>query len=410
MAVYQYKGRSGAGQLVEGTIEAQSIDAVASQLSSNRITPINITETGQAGEDFTEFFRRLNSPRPGLDELVLFSRQMYSLMRAGIPIVRAMTGLIQSTRNVYLVNALRDIRTHLESGRELSSGLARHKDIFTPLYISMIRVGENTGQMEEAFLRLTHYLELEKDTRERVKSALRYPAMVIFAMGIAITIINIWVIPAFAKVFERAGADLPIFTRILMATSDFFVNYWAWMLAGLVMLVITIHTYVGTEQGRYAWGRLKIRLPLVGDIIFRATLGRFARAFAMSLKSGVPIIQALTVTADAVDNPFVAEHVLNMRSGIERGDSVTRTSTATGMFTPLVLQMMMVGEETGRVDELMDEVAGYYEREVDYDVKNLSSIIEPVMIVLIGGLVLVLALGVFLPMWDLASVSFNNTR
>jgi len=410
MAVFQYKGRSGAGQLIEGTIEAQSIDAVANQLFSNRITPINITETRQTGNEVADFFRKFNSPKPGLDELILFSRQMYSLMRAGIPIVRAMGGLTQATRNVHLVNALRDIRTHLESGRDLSSGLARHKDIFSPLYISMIRVGENTGQLDEAFLRLNHYLELEKDTRERVKAALRYPAMVIVAMAIALTIINIWVIPAFAKVFERAGADLPIFTRILMGTSYFFVNYWAWMLGGLVIIVIAVHIYLGTDQGRYAWGRIKIRLPLVGDIIMRATLGRFARAFSMSLKSGVPIIQALTVTAEAVDNPYIGGHVLNMRTGIERGDSVTRTSTSTQMFTPLVLQMMMVGEETGRIDEMMEEVAGYYEREVDYDVKNLSSIIEPVMIVLIGGLVLILALGVFLPMWDLASVSFNKAR
>ncbi|MCG8325080.1 MAG: type II secretion system F family protein [Thiotrichales bacterium] len=410
MAVFQYKGRSGAGQLVEGTMEAQSIDAVASQLSSNQIIPINITETRQAASEVSDLLQRLNSPRPGLDELVLFSRQMYSLMRAGIPIVRALSGLISSTRNIHLVNALRDIRTHLESGRDLSSGLARHREIFSPLYISMIRVGENSGNLDESFLRLNHYLELEKDTRERVKSALRYPVMVIIAMGIAISIINIWVIPAFAKVFERAGADLPIFTRILMATSDFFVNYWAWMLGGLVLITFSTINYVKTDQGRYVWGRTKIRLPLVGDIIMRATLGRFARAFAMSLKSGVPILQALTVTAEAVDNPFIGEHVLSMRTGIERGDSVTRTATGTRMFTPLVLQMMMVGEETGRIDEMMEEVAGYYEREVDYDVKNLSSIIEPVMIVLIGGLVLVLALGVFLPMWDLASVSFNQAR
>lgn len=407
MPVYEYKGRGGGGEPVQGTIEAQSMDAAAGQLFNNRITPVDITETRSSGVDVVELLQRLNQPKPGLDDLILFSRQMYSLMRAGIPIVRAMGGLLQSIRNIYLVNALRDIRAQLESGRDLSSSLSRHKDIFDPLYISMIRVGENSGNLDESFLRMNQYLELEKDTRERVKSALRYPAMVIFAMAIAMTIINIWVIPAFAKVFERAGADLPIFTRILIATSNFFVSYWPWMLGALIALIIAAKYYLATDQGRYMWGRTKIRLPLVGDIIMRATLGRFARAFAMSMKSGVPIIQALTVSADAVDNPWIGQHIRNMRSGIERGDSVTRTATSTKMFTHLVLQMLMVGEETGRIDEMMDEVAGYYEREVDYDVKNLSSIIEPVMIVLIGGLVLVLALGVFLPMWDLASVSLN---
>jgi len=407
MPVYEYKGRGGGGEPVQGTIEAQSMDAAASQLFNSRITPVDITETRASGIDVGELLQRLNQPKPGLDDLILFSRQMYSLMRAGIPIVRALGGLLQSIRNIYLVNALRDIRAQLESGRDLSSSLSRHRDIFDPLYISMIRVGENSGNLDESFLRLNQYLELEKETRERVKSALRYPAMVIFAMAIAMTIINIWVIPAFAKVFERAGAELPIFTRILIATSNFFVSYWPWMLGALIAVIIAAKYYLATDQGRYVWGRTKIRLPLVGDIIMRATLGRFARAFAMSMKSGVPIIQALTVSAEAVDNPYIGYHIRNMRSGIERGDSVTRTATSTKMFTHLVLQMLMVGEETGRIDEMMDEVAGYYEREVDYDVKNLSSIIEPVMIVLIGGLVLVLALGVFLPMWDLASVSLG---
>jgi MSHA biogenesis protein MshG len=232
--------------------------------------------------------------------------------------------------------------------------------------------------------------------------------MVIVAMGIALTIINLVVIPAFAKVFERAHAELPIYTRILVATSNFFVDYWLLMGIGLVLSITGLSYYVKTERGRYTWGKYKLRLPLVGDILLRATLGRFSRAFAMSLAAGVPLVQALTVVARAVDNDYVGDHIFNMRNGIERGESITRTAAATNMFTPLVLQMLFVGEETGQVDEMMEEVAGFYEREVDYDIKNLSGTIEPVMIVIIGGMVLVLALGVFLPMWDLASVSMRN--
>lgn len=409
MALFQYKGRSGSGQLVEGTVDSPNLDAAASTLSGQNITPIDIREKLEVNNEFAEFWERINTAKPNLDDLILFSRQMYSLMRAGVPITRSLNGLIQSTRNSFLVKAFRDLLTHLESGRDFSSGLSRHKEIFTPLYISMIRVGENTGQLDEAFLRMTNYLELEKDTRERVKAAVRYPTMVIIAMSIAITIINILVIPAFAKVFERANTELPLPTRILITSSDLFVNYWMYMLAVIIAVAFGFLHYIKTEKGRYVWGRIKIRIPLIGDILFRATLGRFARSFAMSLKAGVPILQALTVTADAVDNPYIGEHIKDMRTGIERGDSVTRTAAATNMFTPLVLQMMMVGEETGRIDEMMEEVAGFYEREVDYDVKNLSSIIEPVMIVFIGGLVLLLALGVFLPMWDLATVSMNRS-
>ena len=405
MPQFSYKGRNSRGDLILGELEAPSIDAVASQLMNSSITPIDIAEKIAGEGGLGEFFEKLTARRPSLTDLILYSRQMYSLMRSGIPINRAMKGIIDSTRNRILTYAFREIQTDLESGRELSSALARHPSIFTPLYISMVKVGENTGRLDESFQRIAQYLELEKDTRERIKSALRYPAMVVIAMGIALTIINMFVIPAFAKIFERAHVALPLPTRILLAVSQFFVSYWPLMLGVLVGVSIAAYMYVDTDKGRYTWGKYKLRLPLVGDIIKRATLGRFARAFAMSLASGVPLVQALTVVARAVDNDFVGEHILNMRNGIERGESLTRTAAASNMFTPLVLQMLAVGEETGQVDEMMNEVAGFYEREVDYDVKNLSATIEPVMIVLMGGLVLILALGVFLPMWDLATVS-----
>lgn len=410
MPVFDYQGRGADGESVKGSIEATSLDSALSQLSASAIIPIDISETRSAQVQSVDVLEQWNKPRPKLDDIILFSRQMYSLMKAGIPIIRAMTGIIRATRNARLVDIFRDLQSQMESGRELSSGLAKHKDVFSPLYISMIRVGENSGRLDESFLRLTHYLEMEKETRQRVKSAVRYPLMVIFTMAIAIGIINWKVIPAFAGVFERANVELPIFTRILMATSDFTVQYGVYIVIALIVLSIGFMRYINTESGRYVWGRYKIRMPLVGDILFRATLGRFARSFSMSLNAGVPIIQALTVTADAVDNDYVGGHIRDMRNGIERGESLTRRAAATDMFSPLVLQMMSVGEETGRVDEMMEEVAGFYEREVDYDVKNLSSIIEPVLIVLMGGLVLILALGVFLPMWDLASVSFNKTQ
>ncbi|MFQ5659800.1 MAG: type II secretion system F family protein [Gammaproteobacteria bacterium] len=408
MPEYQYKGRSSRGDLITGTIDAPSIDSVATQLFNSSIIPIDIAEKSTEPNVLTELWQRLQSRRPSLTELILFSRQMYSLMRAGVPIIRAMTGIIEATKNRILINTFREIRTDLESGRELSAAMARHPRIFTPLYISMVRVGEGTGLLDESFLRISQYLELEKDTRERVKSAVRYPATVIVVMAVAIGIINYFVIPAFAKVFERANMELPIYTRILIATSNFFVANWAFLLGGLIILIVTLSQYIKTEQGRYVWGKYQVRLPLVGDILLRAALGRFSRAFAMSLSAGVPLIQALTVVSRAVDNDYIGDHILNMRNGIERGESLTRTAAATSMFTPLVLQMLAVGEETGQVDEMMEEVAGFYEREVDYDVKNLSATIEPVMIILIGGLVLILALGVFLPMWDISTGSLKR--
>ena len=402
MPSFTYKGRSRRGALVEGVLDAGSADSVAAQLINNGITPIDITVRSEAAAAMDVLQNLRSNKAPDLQDLILFTRQMYTLSKAGVPIVRAINGLIQSTRNLPLVQALRDVLANLESGRDLASALSMHSKIFSNLAVSMVRVGENTGRLEEAFLRLTEYLEREKDTRERIKTALRYPIFVLVAIGVALGIVNIFVIPTFAQLFAKASVALPWQTRVLIATSDFFVAWW-WLMLGLLGAGAAAFTsYIQTEQGKYWWGRQKVNLPLVGDIIKRATLSRFARAFAMALTSGVPLIQALSVVSRAVDNEFIGEHILNMRNGVERGESLTRTAALTGMFTPLVLQMLAVGEETGAVDDMMNEVAEYYEREVDYDVKNLSALIEPIMIVAMGVLVLILALGIFLPMWDIS--------
>jgi MSHA biogenesis protein MshG len=404
MPGFIYKGRSSAGALVQGEIDAGSMGAVAAQLSGLGVTPIDIQEKKSADGIGTSIGKYLNSKTPTIDDLILFSRQMFTLMKAGVPMVRSFTGLIQSTRNIQMVQAQQDILSSIESGRDLSSSMGQHSNIFSTLYISMINIGENTGRLEESFFRISQYLEREKETRERIKAALRYPMFVIVAIGIAIAVINIFVIPSFAGMFAKAGVELPWQTRLLMGTSAFFLAWWPYMLSAFVGGTVGFNYYIKTEQGRYVWDRTRLKIPLAGDIIRRATLARFARAFSMALTSGVPLIQALTVVSRAVDNEYISEHVLNMRTGIERGEAITKTAAQSKMFTPLVLQMMAVGEETGQVDELMAEVADYYEREVDYDIKNLSASIEPILIIAIGAMVLILAMGVFLPMWDMAKV------
>jgi len=301
--------------------------------------------------------------------------------------------------------ALDDIADTLESGRDLASGLGRHPDIFPPLYVSIVHVGESTGRLEAAFEQLARHLELEKETRDRIKQAMRYPTFVIVAMAVALAIINLFVIPAFAKVYGSFRLELPLATRILIAVSDFTVQAWPWLLAGLVAAVVAVRLWLQSEAGRRQWDRWKLKLPVVGDIVLRATLARIARAFAMVQRSGVPVIQGITLVARGAGNAYVAERVLMMRNAIERGESLLRAASATGLFTPLVLQMIAVGEETGAVDELLDEVGGFYEREVDYDLRNLSETIEPILIVMMGVLVLILALGVFLPMWDLVQIA-----
>ena len=407
MPYFAYKGRDAQGELVRGVLEGPDSGGVAGQLSGQGITPVEIVATGApAGKGGARF--RLFREKISAEDVMLFSRQMYTLLKAGVPILRALAGLQESTQNKAFAAIIGEIRSALDSGRELSVALRQHPKVFSPFYVNMIQVGEMTGMLEEVFLRLFYHLDFERGMRERVRSALRYPTFVVIALVIAVTVINLFVIPAFAKVFAGFKAELPLMTQVLIATSNFFVNFWPLLLAGVVAAVVGFRAYVATPVGRYQWDEIKLRLPLAGRIILTATLARFSRSFALASRSGVPIVQGLNSVAEVVDNAFIAKRIGQMRDGVERGESVLSTAAATGVFTPVVLQMIAVGEETGELDDLMQEVAEMYEREVDYALKSLSAQIEPILIVSLGVLVLILALGVFLPIWDLGKVALRK--
>jgi MSHA biogenesis protein MshG len=406
MPVFAYRGRGARGELVTGTLEAADQGAVADQLLNTGVTPVDIkaTTSAAAESDAPGWLARLLEPRVTLIDVALFSRQMYTLLKAGVPILRALAGLQESAINPTLRRVIADLRTNLDAGRELSTAMRRHSDVFSGFYISVVRVGETTGQLDEAFNRLFGYLEFERDVRDRIKTALRYPTIVILVVAAAIGIVNFAVIPAFAKIFEASKVQLPLLTRVLIGTSDIFIAYWPVGLAAFVLAVLGFTTYTRTEQGRYNWDRVKLRIPVAGKIVFKATLARFARAFAIASRAGVPIVQGLTVVASVVDNAYLARRVEQMREGVERGESVLRTAVTTGVFTPVVLQMIAVGEETGELDDLLNEVADMYEREVDYEIKTLAANLEPLITIILGVLVLILALGVFLPIWELGKV------
>jgi len=272
----------------------------------------------------------------------------------------------------------------------------------------MIRVGEMTGRLDLIFMRLFEHLAFEKDMRAKIKAALRYPTFVVIALAAALVVINIMVIPAFAKVFNAFHTELPLMTRILIGFSNFCIDYWWAMLGGMIALVLGLRAFVGTPGGKLFWHQYKLRLPIVGSTINKATLARFSRAFSLALSSGLPVIQAFGVVSQVVDNAWMAVKLEQMRRGVERGESILRTAAAARIFTPIVLQMIAVGEESGSVDELLLEVAQMYEREVNYELDNLSARIEPILIVCLGVMVLVLALGIFLPIWDLSSAMLGK--
>ncbi len=410
MSNFAFKGRNGRGELVEGIVDAVNSDAVAAQLMAGGVVPVSIEATAEAvsvagGSNWLEAL--LAKPISQEDALVL-TRQLYTLQKAGVPILRALAGLEASTSHPGIVALLQDVRASLDQGRELGTAFARHPNVFSSFYVAMTRVGELTGKLTEVFQRLSEHLEFELDIRARIKQALRYPIMVIVAMGIALVVINIFVLPKFADVFSHFKTELPVMTRVLLGFSAWTVKWWPLVVAGFIGAGLAWRNWIATPTGRYTWDRFKLRLPIAGNIVLKATLARFARSFALASSSGVPISQALTVVAQTVDNAYIGARIEQMRDGVERGESISRCATGTGVFTPIVLQMIAVGEETGELDTLMTEIAQMYERETDFAIKGLSAAIEPILLTIIGGMVLVLALGVFLPLWNLGQAAMGR--
>jgi MSHA biogenesis protein MshG len=407
MPYFSYKARDNGGKLIQGVLDGPSAAAIADQLAGGGATPLEIAPAAGPEERSDFSIGNLFKEKVTTVDQLLFSRQLHALLKAGVPITRALAGLQESATKA-MADVLRRVRESLESGHDLSTSLARQRGVFSSFYIAMVRVGELTGRLDEIFLRLFEHLEFEKYMRDQVKTALRYPMFVMIVMAVAVLVVNLFVIPAFAKVFSGFGAELPFMTRILVGFSNFTVAAWPYIVAAVIGAVFAFKRWTATERGLYLWDRTKLRLPIAGKILRKATLARFARSFALAMKSGVPIVQGMSVVASTVDNSFVGKAVEKMRDSVERGDSLLRTAAASGIFTPLVLQMISVGEESGTLDDMLGEVAEFYQREVEYELKTLSAQIEPILIVFLGVLVLILAMGVFLPIWDLGKAAIKR--
>ena len=403
MPVFAYKARDGQGKLISNKLEAETAQYAAQTLINRGLTPIHIDLATTDSDLVQQLTYWWAIQQLSINDLILFSRQMHSLTKAGVPLIRSINSLADSCRNMALKQALVSITHRLESGQSLSQAMSQHNKIFPILLVSIINVGETTGGLEQAFQQISHYLEREKETQSRIKSALRYPTMVLMAISIALVTVNVYVIPAFKGVFDKMGTQLPWQTRLLMAVSDFTVEFWPYILGLSLLTIILIGKYVQSPAGRLHWHQLILKIPAVGSIIHRATMERFSRSFAMILNAGVPLIQGIAIVSKAVGNEYIGAKLHKMRVGIEKGDSISRMARSIELFPPLVIQMILVGEESGNIAEMLQEVADFYEGEIDTELKNLSSAIEPFLIVIIGIIVLILALGIFLPMWDLST-------
>lgn len=390
---------------MKGRLTGASSEAVANRLQAIGVIPIDIKQTAEKNEvTMEDLWRRFGGGRPTTKDLGLFCRQMHVITRTGLPLLRGLGGLAETTHNDVLREALIDVMTGLESGRGLAQSMSDHPKVFPKLFVSIIEMGETTGTLDKAFMRMYDYLMMEQEIKDRVKSATRYPMTVIVAIAIALGIITVFVVPAFAPLFKALGDEVPLPTKIIIGASNFMINHWPWLFGGCGAIWAGISGFLKTQAGRFKWDTWKLNLPVVGIIVRNAALSRITRSLMIALQAGLPMNETLQTVSKSIGNEYLAAKLQGLALGIERGESLWKTAHATKLFTPLVLQMIALGEETGSLPELLDEVADHYKREVDYDLENLSSAIEPLLLVAVGGMVLVLALGIFLPMWDMVKM------
>lgn len=401
MAEFIYRGRNLRGEMVSGRMDGPDMATVADQLYSSGLIPIEIAPAVRLPGLGLQGLFQFGKDRVSTVDLILLFRQLYTLSRAGVPILRALAGLQESASSRGLSRVIEDMRISLDSGRELSAAMAKHPHVFEPFHLNMVRVGEATGRLEEIFLRISEHLDFEHEMSKRVKAALRYPTFVIIAMVVAITVANVFIIPTFAKMYEGMGSDLPFLTKFLIAFSNFTVAYWWMILAGGAGAFYLFRSWIRTSAGAWTWDRIKLDLPLAGPILKKVALARFTRSASLAIRSGVPLVVTLDTVAAVVGNVFIAQKVRDMSRGVQRGESVLGSAAATGAFSPMVLQMIAVGDETGALDELLLQVAHMYEREIEYEVKGLAAQIEPIIILMLAAFVAILALGILSPMWNM---------
>jgi type IV pilus assembly protein PilC len=398
VAVFTYKALAQNGEVLKDQMEGSNTMAVAIALKQQGLFVIDVKEQGAAQKDILEPFKKVK-----LRDLVVFSRQFATLINAGLPIVRSLYVLAEQTQNRKLEDTIDAVRKDLEAGSSLSEALEQHPKVFNRLYVEMVRAGEIGGMLEEVLLRIADQLEKEADLRRKVKSAMVYPLFVVSFAILILSILLIFIVPIFAKMFEDLGGKLPLFTRIVMGASDILTSLWGvFVYAGMGAAVFLFLRWKKTEHGRRIWGRISLKIPFkIGDVVQKVALARFARTLGTLSAAGVPILQALEITANSSGNWVVENALLKSRDSVREGIPIYKPLESEPVFPPMVTRMIAVGEETGDIDGMLGKIAEFYESEVDATIKALTSIIEPLMIIVVGGIVGVIVISMYLPMFKI---------
>lgn len=402
MAIYQFKARERAGALRAGELHAVDEAEALRSLEEQGLLPIRLVRSGDgtrpaAARSAAKGSRKRASAR----DLVTYTRQLETLLDSGVSLTQSLSILADQTESQALQEATRRVREAVEQGESFGDALGSEPAAFPALYVSMVRAGEEGGVLALMLERSATLLEHEMETRERVKSALFYPCMVLGELVLAFVVLMKVVMPRFASFYKGLGASLPLPTRILIGASEFIDKNGLALLAAVGLGVGALVMYLRTPAGRRKRDQFQIRAPLLGDLVLKSIMSRFARVLASLLASGLPITVALDIVRRTVQNIAVEEEISMMQAGIVEGRGITGTLQESGVFPALVVKMLAVGEETGSLDKMLLKVSGYFDRDVEYAVRNLTAAIEPILLVIMGGAVLVIALAVFLPMWNL---------
>lgn len=404
MAIFSYEARDKNGVLLKGKIQANSSDQAADKLIKDNLIPINIQMLSELKSWKLSNITLFNKKIPN-EVLIVFCRQLYSLEKAGIPIVSSIKRLSEIMTHPALATALKEVSKEISAGTALSTALSHHPKIFPPLLIALVTSGEANGHLDEALLAAAKHFEFANTSRKRIKGILRYPLLVISFSFSAIMLINVFVIPRFAELYANFHAELPLPTRLLIYFSNFIRNHAVIILFFILLFTALIYYCFHQPRFQIFIDRQKMKLPIFGSIIERVMMADFSRSIGMLLETGITLTQALNLTADIMNNQYAKEKVLEMLGAIRRGKNFSQAANATHFLSPLILQVLAIGEKTGNVNKLLLEISTSYEEEIDYDISKLADKVQPILLLFVGGIVLILALGVFLPMWSLTQMA-----
>ena len=386
-----------------GTIDAPTIEMAGNHLYQTGYFPIAIEEkSASASLNLSDLWKKFQKVK--LEELIVFSQQFSTLYKAGLPLLTGLRSLKEQTSNQKFKEILEEIGLQIEGGNTLFGAMSKYPDVFPVVYVNMIRAGETSGKLGESLDRFGTLADRELRTRQRVKETTRYPKIVIFSVVIAFVVLLAFVIPRFAQIFAQFKTTLPLPTRMMIGINNLFQNYWYLVLPAFVFIPILLTRYIRTENGRIFWDRLKIRIPVFGRLFLIATLSRFTHTFVMLNRSGIPILQILKITSTTVNNVILSQSIEEISRKVREGKSLADAMRESGKFTPLVIQMVAVGESSGTFDEMLARITEYYDIELENSIKKMTTYIEPVLTLFLGVVVLFLALAVFLPWWNMASL------